>query len=114
MVCDTFDLDRKVPIPTCSVTRMESAVSDRRRNEPGWGGHCVSLLHRLPSLIAGELFNSTRVAASFEGRVQSDVNDAESDLDGNHALPNGEDVGVIVTREFGRFVIPNKEHTGRL
>ena len=69
----------------------------------------MSLLHRLPGLVAGELFDSALVAASLESGLEPDIDDTQGDLDRNHALPDGKNVGVIVlTGEFGRFVIPTK------
>ena len=88
---------------------MESAMSDRGGNEPGWCRHCESLLHRLPGLVAGELFDSSGVPASFESGVEPDIDDSQGDLDRDHALSERKDVGVIVLAgEFGRFVIPTE------
>jgi hypothetical protein len=68
-----------------------------------------ALLPRMTALVACTLFSSARVAASFEGELEPDIDDTQGDLDGNHALPHGKDVRVIMLPgEFSRFVIPTK------
>ena len=66
------------------------------RNEPGWGRHCVSLLHRLPSFVTRELFDAARVSTSFKAGAQPDIDETQGKFEGNHPLPHGEDVGIIV------------------
>jgi hypothetical protein len=61
------------------------------------------------------LFNSSRVPASFESGVEPGVDDSQGDLDGDHALSEREDVGVIVLAgKFCRLVIPTESTTNAL
>ena len=48
----------------------------------------MSLLHRLPGFVTGEFLDSSCVAASLESGLEPDINDAQGDFDGNHALPD--------------------------